>query len=205
MSKQTAIDAYLRYYRDLRFERLGLFELVQHTYRCMTALYPGSFVHLTPSFCIPHVVYVDRLPAAATFFHDCTTLLAYINQHKIYAQRAYVQFIAQDYTTLLPLLAGSFDLLVALSADDIVRSCGAYLRRGGLIVTNTHHNNLAAAQAESTLTRRATIRYQRQRYVLSDEPRLQGAERMRRPRSMRRSNTGIEYSEDDEYTIFQKQ
>ena len=59
---------YRKYHIDKADERRGLFEGLVERFGVGRALYPGSFVHVTPSFVIPEVVYVDSDKRAAAFF-----------------------------------------------------------------------------------------------------------------------------------------
>jgi hypothetical protein len=113
-AKYGMIDLYHKHYSEMKFERAGLFELVQQTCHSIQALYPGCFVHITPSLFFPHVVYVDRHPDAQTFFADLEGVSLFISRNKHYRRLAYIRFIAQDFTAPLPLPKDSFDLLISI-------------------------------------------------------------------------------------------
>lgn len=115
------MDKYASLYGDLSFERRGLFDLIQARYSCREVLYPGSSIHITPSLYFPHVVYVDQSEPAAQFFGAEKPLLEFVNCHKTYKQATYIRFLQQDYSTPLPLMDNSFDLLLALFAGGISR------------------------------------------------------------------------------------
>lgn len=57
--KGDALQQYKKYHIDQNDERWGLFSILIETYKIQKALYPGSFVHITPSFVIPSVAYID--------------------------------------------------------------------------------------------------------------------------------------------------
>ena len=128
MKSSSTIDLYRKHYNDIRFERAGLFKAIKETYNCNDALYPGSFIHITPSFFFPHVVYVDQSPIAIEFFADTPSVLQYISRNKRYKRSPYVRFIAQDYSTTLPLAEGQFDRLISLYASSISRTCKSISR-----------------------------------------------------------------------------
>jgi len=74
-------DLYRRHYLDKGDDRTDLFRKLAARYDIHSALYPGSFVDISPSLAIEHVVYVDNYRKAKPFFSDPATL-AYINAHK---------------------------------------------------------------------------------------------------------------------------
>jgi len=144
MKNDKSIDLYNKLYLDINFERAGLFEVVRNKYKCFTAIYPGCSVHITPSFYFQHVVYVDISQASRDFFNHTQSILDFVNTNKIYKQPAYVQFLENDYTGQLPLRENNYDLLIALYAEGITQSCKKYVKPGGIILTNNHHNAIEA-------------------------------------------------------------
>lgn len=206
MTHHPAIARYVNQYVELQFERSGLFRTVAEHWSIRTALYPGSFIHITPSFSIPHVVYVDRHPTAAAFFAEHEAIAAYIAQQKVYNRAVFFRFIEQDYTIPLDLPAASFDLLIALYAPQIIPACLPYLRPGGLLLTNEHHDNLRDALQQPELSLLAQIVYQSHRYqIIPATPEQGRSAKPRRGAGMRRSNRGLAYREQEPYYIFRKQ
>ena len=68
MNKNSRL--YEKYYTSNGFERADLFEMLVDKFGSKQALYPGSFVHITPSFAIPSVTYVDSDRRCPGFFAD---------------------------------------------------------------------------------------------------------------------------------------
>ena len=93
MKKNSVSDLYKKYFRDIQFERCGLFKAIQQNYDCTTVLYPGSSIHITPSFYFPHVVYVDTHEVAQKFFADHETVVGFITSNKKYQQSGFIRFI----------------------------------------------------------------------------------------------------------------
>ena len=135
---------YSKYHSSREDERLGLFSALNEKYKIKKVLYPGSFVHITPSLAFPHVVYVDSYNKAATF-HQNPEVLIYIKKHKIYSQNSTVIFHKADYTKNFEEKEKSFDLLLSQYAGFISRSCRKYLKIGGLLVTNNSHGDASMA------------------------------------------------------------
>ena len=79
------------------------------------------------------------------FFADEQDVLDYVRGRKHYKQQPYIRFIEQDYTTPLPLRENSYDLLIALYATGAAEACHAYLKSGGLLLSNNHHDDAGQA------------------------------------------------------------
>lgn len=206
MSNSSAqVEKYRRLYAGLRFERGALFELVRKTYHPVQVLYPGCSIHLTPAFYFPHVCFVDHSPEAADFFSDRQSLLDTISRQRKYRRTPYIQFIDQDFTEPLPLPAGQFDLLLALFAGGISKACQPYLKQGGLILTNNHHDDALEAAQDKELRWVASIRMHRGRYQLQEaEPGESIKPASRTKRYLRQTSSGAEYIENEHYYIFKK-
>ena len=133
-------------------ERDEVLRALRDRFQPATVLYPGCLLHVTPSCWFQHVVYVDRHPLAARFFADTEGVRRIVNGRKRYRQPAYVRFIEQDFTRgPLPLRPASFDLLLALYAPDVSRTCVDYLRPGGLLLSNDHHGDAEDAAGDPRL------------------------------------------------------
>jgi hypothetical protein len=61
-------DLYEKYHISRENQRRGLFEIARGEFGVERRLYPGCFVHVSPSFYIPEMVYVDSDANAARFF-----------------------------------------------------------------------------------------------------------------------------------------
>lgn len=208
MILKSTIDLYEKQYRDIGFERANLFKLIQETHSCTEVLYPGSSVHFTPSLYFPHVVYVDHSQTAVNFFANETAVLAYINRKKTYKRSAYIRFIAQNYAEDMPLPEGSFDLLLALFAPNVVQTCQKYLKKGGILVTNNFQGEAVVAATAPTLTLISVIQYQKKAYTLvGDTPEkwLHAAQSSKTKRYLKQASTGYEYVEAENYFLFKKQ
>ncbi len=94
MKKGQAISLYKKYHIDNNFERLGQFLLLQKTFNIKSALYAGSFVHITPSFVFPKVVYVDSTKQAKAFFDD-SSVHEFVSKKKLYDEYSLIFFIIQ--------------------------------------------------------------------------------------------------------------
>ncbi len=208
MKSSSTIDLYKKFYSDLQFERVGLFKAVQEKYNCQNVLYPGSFVHITPSFFFPHVVYIDRDPKAQAFFADRHSVLAYINSHKTYRRSAYFRFIAHDYAAAVPQLDEEFDLLISLHAGGIYPACQNYLKRGGILLTNNHHHEAEEATSNDEFKLVAVVQFRKNKYsfVAENLDRIVANQirATRARRYLKQSNQGVTYIENEDYYIYQR-
>ncbi|MCB0064072.1 MAG: class I SAM-dependent methyltransferase [Caldilineaceae bacterium] len=125
-------------------ERTGLFQALSAAFAMQRGLYPGSFVHITPSFFIPEMVYVDLDKRCQRFFADDATQ-HYVAERKQYAQAPSIKFYHADFSTEIPEAAQSFDLLLSFYAGFISEYCTRYLRPQGILVVNNSHGDAPLA------------------------------------------------------------
>ena len=142
--KSSHPDMYKKYFVDNGDERLGLFSLLAEKFSIETGLYPGSFVHITPSFVIPHMVYVDMDKRCESFFKSKNTR-AFVDKNKEYEKPASYSFHKKDFNEGIPEKKGSFDILISLYAGFISRYCGEYLKKGKLLLANNSHGDAPLA------------------------------------------------------------
>jgi hypothetical protein len=204
----TAIDLYQKHYVDIQFERAELFEAIKEKYGGSQALYPGSSIHITPSLFFPYVVYVDQHPTAQQFFAHLEPVLDYINRNKRYKRSAYIRFIDQDYFKPLPLKEAEFDLLISLYAGGISLACKKYLRPGGMLLTNNHHDDAVEAARTDEFQLIAVAHYRGGRYRFIEDglnSSLVSSEKAgKSKRYLRQTNQGVAYIENEDYYVFRK-
>lgn len=141
---KPAFDLYQKYFQDRQFERLELFQIIAARFNIQRALYPGSFVHITPSFVFPDVVYVDNDKQAKQFFNK-PEIYEFISQKKRYPQAAQVQFHFADYRNDLENMDNCFDLLISQYAGFVGQHCKKYLKVGGFLLANNSHGDAGMA------------------------------------------------------------
>ena len=61
---------YKKYYENIQFERIGLFNCIKNNFKIDNVIYLGSSIHITPSFIFPNVTYVDTSELSSLFFQD---------------------------------------------------------------------------------------------------------------------------------------
>lgn len=169
MLRNRTVELYRQFYADMLFERRGLFKAIRDRYGCQTVLYPGCSFHITPSFFFPHVVYVDTSQAARDFFADQQALLQFISRNKRYPQSAFIRFLHQDFRLPLPLLADDFDLLISIYTGEVSPACKGYLKVGGILLADNHHQETAQAAADPELEFIAVVNQKGKTYQVSED------------------------------------
>lgn len=151
---------------DKSDERLGLFAgLVEH-FGVSSALYPGSFVHVTPSFVIPHVVYVDSDRRARRFFDDPRTL-ELVKRRRRYDAVPTIAFHHGDYTDAIDEADESFELLISQYAGFVSRACKRHLKIGGILVANNSHGDASMARLDHDFELVAVYRRHAERFTFA--------------------------------------
>ena len=117
-----SLELYKKYYISRNFERLELFQVLSKKYGVRNILYPGSFVHITPSFVFTRCIYLDSDKKAARFFKD-PEIFRFISKHKQYSEEAEIQFYNIDFTNDFDEKYESFDLLLSQYAGFVSQAC----------------------------------------------------------------------------------
>lgn len=138
---------YKQHFIDKSDERVDLFRKLVKKYKVASALYPGSFVQISPSFVIPHVVYVDNDRRIPAFFED-EQLGAYVETRKEYSEQPEIKFHHQSYEKEIDEPLESFDLLISQYAGFISQACCKYLKLGGVLLANDSHGDAAMANLD---------------------------------------------------------
>jgi len=141
------IELYKEYFVNREFERLDLFQLLAERFDVKSALYPGSFVHVTPSFVFPKTTYVDTDKRTKQFF-QFPEVFDFIAQNKVYPQRSEVTFHPADYRQALAEPDESYDLLISQYAGFISQHCKRYLKINGILLVNNSHGDASMASID---------------------------------------------------------
>lgn len=165
--RKSVLELYQKHFVDKQFERLDLFQMLNEKYDIGRILYPGSFVHVTPSFVFADVVYVDSDRRAKTFF-EAMEVQDFVAGRKQYPQEARMTFYAADYQESLPEADQSFDLLISQYAGFVGQDCKAYLKSGGYLLANNSHGDAGVAAIDEAYVLRAAVFLRQGRHQLSE-------------------------------------
>jgi hypothetical protein len=166
MAEQVPI-LYQQHYVDKGFERLGIFVLLAEHFAIRSALYPGSFTHVTPAFVFPVTCFVDTDRRAARFFRD-PSLMDFVNRRKSYVEEPLIRFHHADYAHSFAEDDETFDLLISQYAGFVSQHCKRYLRIGGHLLANNSHGDAGMAAIDPDYTLVAVIHHRGERYALSE-------------------------------------
>ena len=147
MMAKNPLELYKEHFVDKEIERLELFQLLRIKYGGASAIYPGSFVHVTPSFVFPVTTYVEMDKRAKKFFEN-PGLSDFISSQKIYVEEARVQFYAQDYREEIVSEDEKYDLLISQYAGFVSKYCQRYLKIGGILLANNSHGDAGMASID---------------------------------------------------------
>ncbi|WP_062526401.1 hypothetical protein [Demequina rhizosphaerae] len=153
-------------YRASIGDRSSLFGAVRDAWHPTSALYPGSYLDLSPSTAIPAVTYVDTDRRAARYFADTALVEAELRGRGDAGAAAEVVFLALDYTAPLPLAEAHFDMLVSLYAGPVWEHCRQYLAPGGRLLANASHGDASLAALDPSLRLVAAVHHRDGRYHL---------------------------------------
>lgn len=164
---KKVFSLYEQYYIDRDNENLGQFTILADKFNVETALYPGSFVHITPSLVFPSVTYIDTDKRAKTFFNN-PEVYDYIDRHKIYTERSSIVFIPEDYRKSPQDISEEYDLLISLYAGFVSKYCTQYLRVDGLLLVNNSHGDASMASIQNNLKLIGIFNRRNQKYSYSE-------------------------------------
>jgi hypothetical protein len=166
--RKNALDLYQKHFVDKADERLGLFVLLADSFGVRSALYPGSFTHLTPAFVFPTTCFVDMDRRAARFFED-PAVLDLIGQRKIYEEQPKVRFHQADFASGFAEADGTYDLLISQYAGFVSRSCKRYLRPNGYLLVNNSHGDASMASLDADYELIAVVNRRGEKFSLTDK------------------------------------
>ena len=116
----------------------SVFRKIRDDFHVRRVLYPGSYLHITPSLYFPYVSHVDSLAGFADAMADLD-LRQYVEDHRDYPEAPDMLCYQQDYRTFTCEPEGSFDLLISLNAGLISQACKRFLAPGGMLLVNDEH------------------------------------------------------------------
>lgn len=156
LNGETIPEVYRRFFIEKGIERDALFETVAGKYRVGKALYPGSFAHITPSFYIPEVVYLDTDKRCKGFFSDARTI-EYVRSRKTYDGEPKIRFHGTSFEHSIDEEEGYFDLLISQYSGFVSRYCARYLKPGGFLLADDSHGDATWAYTSGEFTFLAAI------------------------------------------------
>jgi hypothetical protein len=167
MKKGKALSIYRKYHIDKNDERLGQFLLLAKKFNIQKALYAGSFVHITPSFVISSVTYVDSNKQARDFFND-PSVHEFVSKKKIYDEDSIISFNHKDYRKDIGEPLESFDLLISQYAGFVSQFCKKYLKIEGILLANNSHGDASMASIDTDYKLIGVLNKRKNNYSFSE-------------------------------------
>lgn len=195
-------------YRDSIGDRSGMFRLIVDQWPIEHALYPGSYVDLSPSAAIKKVTYVDTVARAARYFASSPAVATELGDQLRPGLEPQVSFLAADYTQQLPIPDDSVDLVISLFAGPVWEHCGRYLRPGGWLLANNSHGDASIAALDASLRLAGAVQHSADRYRLLTSD-LESFLIPKRPEAadldqIRRAGRGIAFTRSAFAYVFEK-
>lgn len=162
----NAIQAYIHYYMDRDYEQVDLFRLLKIEYGIKKVVYPGSFIHISPSFIFSDVVYIDSDKKAKMYFQS-KDLFQFVNTRKEYSEDPKITFFGGSYENHIEELELKFDLLISQYAGFISSACKDYLRIGGYLLVNNSHGDAGLASIDENYQLISTVHKTKGKYRVS--------------------------------------
>ncbi|MGB3762666.1 MAG: hypothetical protein WA966_05530 [Ornithinimicrobium sp.] len=185
-------------YRSSIGNRSDLFAALTSAWSPTKALYPGSYLDLSPSTALPSVTYVDSDRRAARYFADKALLTAELQGRTLPGAGTDITFLHADYTKPLPIPQASSDLLISLYAGPIWEHCRQYLSPQGLLLANTSHGDASIAALDPALRLVAAVHHRADKYRLDtadlDSYLIPKRPSAADPDTIRRQGRGIAYT-----------
>jgi hypothetical protein len=163
---EKAFQAYQKYYIDRDYEQVDLFRLLKNQYDISNVVYPGSYIHISPSFIFPYVVYIDSDKNAKRFFKS-DSLNEIVKDRKEYPGDSTIVFHGMDYHEIIDEYQSKFDLLISQYAGFISDACKPYLRIGGYLLVNNSHGDAGMASIDPDYQLIAAVHRRGGKYRLS--------------------------------------
>jgi len=158
---------YKQYFIDKKDERRKLFENIKNLYKPKKGIYPGSFVHISPSFYIREMTYIDSDKRISNFFKD-DKVLNFIKHNKNYDEDPKIYVFQADFSSELPIDINSFDILFSFYAGFISQSCKRYLKNQGILVCNNSHGDASLAYTDEEYELIAIIKRNGDKFCITD-------------------------------------
>lgn len=165
-SSDKSYQAYKKYYIERDYEQVDLYRLLKERFDISNAIYPGSYIQISPSFIFPHVVYIDSDRTAKEFFRSKTPN-EIVLRRKEYTSDPRIVFYSRDYRELIQDYRNGFDLLISQYAGFISGVCKPYLRPGGYLLVNNSHGDAGMASIDDEYHLITTVHRNKGKYRLS--------------------------------------
>lgn len=158
---------YNKFFADRNNTRLDLFRRLKEKYGLESSIYPGSFVHITPSLVFDRTAYLDMDKRVDAFFSD-EAVGSWVDKNKEYEGKSEIYAAQQDYSKKLPEDIGTFDLMISQYAGFVSRDCKQYLNEGSILLANNSHGDAGLAFLDPDYTFVAVANHEDDKWTIKD-------------------------------------
>jgi len=162
------IELYNKHFVQSNREMTQLFGILKEKYTIHSAIYPGSFVHISPAFIFPVTAFIDNDRRVAKFFAD-PEVLALVEEKKKYREKTYIEAFQKNYESETTLKEESFDLMISQYAGFISQLCKPYLKIGGILLVNNSHADAGLAYLDKDYKLIAVANHIKGRWEISEK------------------------------------
>lgn len=138
----SAEQQYKQYFRN--GDRRGIFRLLVERFGIQSAIYPGNFIDIAPSFYIPITVYIDSFKKASKFF-GANDFMDFISKNRAYIKTPIIRYYYSDYNLDFGEKVEEFDLLISLYAGLVSERFKKYLKKNGILLANNSNGDAGIA------------------------------------------------------------
>ena len=142
------LELYKKNHSDKEYTSIGLFREIRKKFNLARILYPGCYVHITPSLIFPDVTYVDSFRNTQKFYQS-SQIKEFIEKNKEYQEKTNLTFYHQDYCKDLPEDLKSFDVIISQYGGFVGMAVKKYLKKGGILVCNDSHGDASMASIDA--------------------------------------------------------
>lgn len=168
MSESEPPRLYKKYYIDKGDERRELFKALTAQFEIHRGIYPGSFVHITPSFSIREMIYIDSDKRVHQFFHS-KSAKEYVEENKEYGGPARFTGLQADFTGDIDVPPGYYDALFSFYSGFVSQACKKYLKGKGILIANNSHGDSSIAFTDPDYELIGMIHRKGSRFSITDK------------------------------------
>ncbi len=133
------IELYKKFNSDKEYTSIGLFRELNTKFKNIKrVLYPGSYVHITPSLIFKDVTYIDSCKNTYKFY-ESIEVKNFIFENKEYSWIPIYDFYQQDYKNDINETESSFDVIISQYCGFAWRDTKKYLKKWWFLVCNNSH------------------------------------------------------------------
>lgn len=141
------MELYHKFHTEKGYTLIGLFRAIKKKFNPKRILYPGCYVHITPSLVFSDVVYVDSFRNTDKFFQN-QEVKQFLISNKEYRNKCKFVFYKQDYFDDLTEKMESFDAIISLYGGFVSKAVKKYLKKGGILICNDSHGDASMASLD---------------------------------------------------------